>query len=296
MSENEMDEKKIEEKKIDFKENFTSNEIDRIIDDVESEFFSFDYVPAITKTQRNSVQSLMKGVAEKVSEIFKSYRSESVSFSLGEIDSCLIEDFLQTVSDDSVLFTFDFDGMQCEMDVSVETYRRLTGIDGVERKGMTSVDSKLCFDFVIKPILTEMLKKINLKSSSQVNFRTPKVIEKYDVLNPKKKCVFTDFSIRIASFKSDISVVFPVDAFERLVRLGVFSRPRRPLQNPFKYDSSVVLDRIYLEPNLDLEVGDVIETTKKADDKVEILKNGRKVREGELVAVRELFGVRKLHD
>ena len=73
-----------------------------------------------------------------------------------------------------------------------------------------------------------------------------------------------------------------------------FSRPRRTLQNPFKYDSSVVLDRIYLDPNLELEVGDVIETTKKADDRVEILTNGKKVCDGELVAVRELFGVRKL--
>ena len=78
------------------------------------------------------------------------------------------------------------------------------------------------------------------------------------------------------------------------MQLGVFSRPRRPLQNPFKYDSSVVLDRIYLDPNLELEIGDVIETTKKADDKVEILTNGKKVRDGELVAVRELFGVRRL--
>jgi flagellar motor switch protein FliM len=275
-------------------ESFTSNEIDRIIDDVESEYFSFAYVPAITKTQRNSVQSLMKGVAEKVSEVFRAYRNESVSFGLGEIDSCLIEDFLQTISDDSILFSFDFDGIQCEMDVSLETYKKLTGMDGVDRKGMTSVDSKLCFDFVMKPILTEMLKKINMKSSSQVNFRSPKVIEKYDVLNPKGRCVFVGFSIKISSFKSDISLVFPIEAFESLVQLGVFSRPRRPLQNPFKYDSSVVLDRIYLDPNLELEIGDVIETTKKADDKVEILTNGKKVRDGELVAVRELFGVRRL--
>lgn len=276
------------------RENFTSNEIDTLIDDVDSEFFSFEYVPALTKTQRNSVQSLMKGVAEKVSEIFKAYRSEDVSFSLGEIDSCLVEDFLGTVSDDSVLFSFDFDGIQCEMDVSIETYRRLTGVGGVDRKGMTPVDSKLCFDFVIKPVLSELLRKFNLKSSSQINFRTPKVIEKYDVLNLKKKCVFIDFALKMGAFKSDISVVFPIDAFERLVRLGVFSRPRRTLQNPFKYDSSVVLDRIYLDPNLELEVGDVIETTKKADDRVEILTNGKKVCDGELVAVRELFGVRKL--
>ena len=54
------------------------------------------------------------------------------------------------------------------------------------------------------------------------------------------------------------------------------------------------MDRIYLDPNLELEVGDVIETTKKADDRVEILTNGKKVCDGELVAVRELFGVRKL--
>lgn len=276
------------------RENFTSSEIDTLIDDVDSEFFSFEYVPAMTKTQRNSVQSLMKGVAEKVSEIFKAYRSENVSFALGEIDSCLVEDFLGTVSDDSVLFSFDFDGIQCEMDVSIETYRRLTGVGGVDRKGMTPVDSKLCFDFVIKPVLSELLRKFNLKSSTQINFRTPKVIEKYDVLNLKKKCVFIDFALKMGAFKSDISVVFPIDAFERLVRLGVFSRPRRTLQNPFKYDSSVVLDRIYLDPNLELEVGDVIETTKKADDRVEILTNGKKVCDGELVAVRELFGVRKL--
>lgn len=282
----------IHDKKNSAGENLSSNEIDRIIDDVESEYFSFEYVPAITKTQKNSIHSLMVGVAENVSAIFSSYRNEKITFSLAEIDSCTTSEYLKTVADDSVLFAFDFDGTQCEVDVSFCFFKRLTGIGGIERKSMSAVDSKLCFDFIIKPILSELLRKFNLKSTVNLNFRTPKVIEKNDVLNIDRKCIFVNFLAKIEDFKFDISVSFPMEAFERLVRFGVFSRPRRPLQNPFKYDTHVVLDRIYLDPNLHLEIGSVIELTKSTDAEVEIIRDGKKICTGELVAVRDMFGVR----
>ena len=177
---NEMNSQKenIQDKKNSAGENLSSNEIDRIIDDVESEYFSFEYAPAITKTQKNSIHSLMVGVAENVSAIFSSYRNEKITFSLAEIDSCTTSEYLKTVADDSVLFAFDFDGTQCEVDVSFVFFKRLTGIGGIERKSMSAVDSKLCFAFIIKPILSELLRKFNLKSTTNLNFRTPKVIEK----------------------------------------------------------------------------------------------------------------------
>jgi len=273
--------------------NLSKNELDTLIDDIDSEYFSFEYAPIITKTQRNSISSIMKIIAERVNEIFKLYRTNVVNFKYLDVYSCNFEEFADKVCDDSILFTFDFDEIQCEMKISTDTYKNLTGIQNLSRKEMSSADFKLCFDFVLKPILSEILKKFNSRSINQFNFRTPKVIEVIDIINLSKKCVCINFEMQIANFSDIMTLVFPIEAFEKLVRLGVFSNPRRPLQNPFKYNASVVLDRIYLDPNIKLEVGAVIETIKTADDPIEIIKDGRKIADGELVAVREMFGVRK---
>lgn len=272
---------------------FTNNELNNLMNDIESEYFSFEFAPSLTKTQRNSVNSLMKIVAENIQMLFRAYRKEPLSFELSSIDSMEIENFLNNLSsEDSILFAFDFDGMQCEIAVSSKSYSAVSGIRQIEKKNMASVDMKLCFDFLVKPVLSELLKKFNSKSTVPLNFRTPKVIDRIDVLSPKKKGICIEFTIKISELKYPFFLVFPVDAFEKLVRLGVFAHPRRPLQNPFKYNATVVLDRIYLAPDENLEVGTILETTKHTNDSVEIIKDGEKIGEGELVAVREMFGVR----
>lgn len=278
---------------MEIEENLESGEIDEIIDDVESEFFSFEFAPAITRTQRNSVASLMRGVAEKVQDVFRSYRREEISFAFSSADSLLMEEFAGRIQGEAVLFSFDFEGILCFISVPVELYRCFTGIREISRNSMGAADSKLCFDFVVKPVLSEILRKFNAKSSVPLNFRTPKVTPAGDFPSTGGRCVCALFEARAAGGKFPVPLCLPLGAFERLVRLGVFSRPRRPLQNPHKNRASVVLDRIYLDPNVRLSVGSVIETTRRAADGVEILQGGKKVAEGELVAVREMFGVRK---
>ena len=48
----------------------TANDIDTIINDIDSEFFSFEYAPIISKTQRHSIFSLMNIFAENIQNIF----------------------------------------------------------------------------------------------------------------------------------------------------------------------------------------------------------------------------------
>lgn len=272
----------------------TANDIDTIINDIDSEFFSFEYAPIISKTQRHSIFSLMNIVAENIQDIFCLYRDDFVSFNFENVDYFTLEEYIKNLSPNSILFSFDLDGFQCEMDFSVEVYKSLLGIKEIKKEDMKNVDFKLCFDFVVKPILSEIVKRFNLKSTTQLSIKNSKLIDSNDILFPEKRCIYMEFSLNAENKKNSVSVVFPFDAFEKLVRFGVFAHPRRPLQNPFKYNANVVLDRIYLDPNTTLEVGSIIETTKKADDPVEILKDGKKIADGKLVAVREMFGVKKI--